>query len=105
MRDEVSCTRRENGTGEKLILSGDVDGSSGAELERAVISAVDGQTNPFRMDISELAFIDSTGAHALLHVHNAIAACGWRAVFENPGREVRSVLHLLGLDQVLDIRP
>lgn len=104
MRGDVRCTRR-NGAGDKLMLSGNVDGSSAVDVERAVASQMDGQGRRLRLDISGLAFIDSTGAQAILHVHNAIEAYGRRVVFEKPQHEVRRVLHLLGLDQVLDVSP
>jgi hypothetical protein len=38
-------------------------------------------------------------------IHNAIEAGGGRVVFEHPRQEVLGVLRLMGLDQVLDIRP
>ncbi len=105
MRDEIHVTRERNGAGEKLYVSGELDIDSAADLEEAVASAVDGQRGQFRVDISRLAFMDPTGGQALLHVHNAIQARGGRAVFEHPQEEVLRVLRLLGLEQVLDIRP
>jgi anti-anti-sigma factor len=75
------------------------------DLERAVAGAIDGHRGHFHLDISNLAFSDVTGGQALLYIHNAVEAHGGRAVFERPQEEVLSVLRLLGLEQVLDIRP
>ena len=105
MRDELHVTRERSGAGEKLCVSGELDITRAPALERAVAGAVDGHRGQLRLDISRLAFIDPTGGQALLHVHNAIEARGDRAVFERPQEEVLSVLRLLGLEQVLDIRP
>jgi len=105
MPDELHVTRERNGAGEKLRISGALDIASAPDLARAVARVVDGQGGHFHLDISDLAFIDLTGGRALLHVHNAIEARGGRAVFDRPQEKVLNVLRLLGLEQVLDIRP
>lgn len=105
MPDEIHVTREQNGAGEKLRVSGELDIGRAPDLERAVAGTVDGHRGNLRLDISHLAFIDPSGGQALLHVHNAIEARGGRAVFEHPQEEVLNVLRLLGLEQVLDIRP
>jgi anti-sigma B factor antagonist len=105
MRDELHITYRRNGAGEELVVTGELDGNGAGALEREIAGRVDGGGGQFRLDINGLAFADVSGGQALLHVHNAIEACGARVVFEHPTKEVLRVLRLLGLDQVLDIRP
>jgi anti-sigma B factor antagonist len=104
MRDELQWTRGQNGAGDTLYVRGELDVARAPALGRAIAKEVDGQGGQFHLDINGLAFVDSTGGQALLHIHNAIEACGGRAVFEHPQQEVLGVLRLLGLDQVLDIR-
>jgi anti-sigma B factor antagonist len=105
MRDEIHVTRGQNDAGEKLNVSGGLDIARAPALERKIAHAADGNGRRLRLDISGMTFIDATGPQAILHVHNAIEACGGRVAFEKPQHEVRAVLHLLGLDQVLDITP
>jgi anti-anti-sigma factor len=105
MRDQLHFTHGRNGAGDKLVVTGELDAGGAGALEREIAGQVDGQGGLFRLDINGLAFADVTGGQALLHVHNAIEACGRRVVFEHPQKEVLGVLRLLGLDQVLDIRP
>ena len=106
MRDQLQFTRGQSGAGEKLYVSGELDVDGVRALEREIVDRVDGHRgNHLRLDIHGLAFADSAGGQALLHVHNAIEAGGGRVVFEHPKKEVLGVLRLLGLDQVLDIRP
>jgi len=88
-----------------LRVGGELDIGSASELQRAVDGTFDGQDGEFHLDMSDLTFMDSTGAQALLHIHNAIEARGRHVVFEAPTGSVRGVLELLGLDQVLDIKP
>jgi anti-anti-sigma factor len=49
--------------------------------------------------------VDSTGARALLHVHNKFESVGRRLVILSPTRPVWRVLRIMGLDQVMDVRP
>jgi anti-anti-sigma factor len=105
MRDELHLTEGRNGEGDKLIVTGELDAGGGPALEREIASRVDGHRGHLRLDIHGLVFADSTSGRALLHVHNAIEAGGRRVIFEHPQKEVLGVLRLLGLDQVLDVRP
>lgn len=105
MHDQLHFSHGRNGAGEKLVVTGELDAGGAGVLEREVAHRVDGHGGRLRLDIHGLAFSDLTGGQALLHVHNAIEACGGRVVFEHPQTEVLGVLRVLGLDQVLDIRP
>jgi anti-anti-sigma factor len=105
MQDQLHFSDGRNGAGEKLVVTGELDAGGAGALEREIAGRVDGHGSQFRLDIHGLAFSDLTGGQALLHVHNAIEACGGRVVFEHPRKDVLGVLRVLGLDQVLDIRP
>jgi anti-anti-sigma factor len=105
MRDELHLTEGRNGAGDKLIVTGELDAGGATALEREIACRVDGHRGHLRLDIHGLVFADWSGGQALLHLHNAVEAGGRRVVFEQPQEEVLGVLRLLGLDQVLDIRP
>jgi anti-anti-sigma factor len=94
----------QNGTAETLYVTGELDIASAPALEHAVAHALDGQGGEFRLDISGLTFMDSTGASGLVHAHNRVEALGRRLVVVSPTRAVRLVIDLMGLDQVLDVR-
>ena len=92
------------GTVETLHVSGELDIAAGPVLTRSVVRALDGHGGEFHLDFSGLAFMDSSGAEALLSVHNQVESLGRRLVIVSPSRPVEHVLALLGLDQVLDVR-
>jgi stage II sporulation protein AA (anti-sigma F factor antagonist) len=94
----------QNGTAETLYVTGELDVASAPALAHAVAHAIDGQGGEFRLDISGLTFMDSTGAGGLLHVHNRVEALGRRLVVVSPTPAARRVIDLMGLDQVLDVR-
>lgn len=93
-----------NGSGETLYLTGELDIATGPALERTVAGALDGQGGEFRLDISALTFMDSTGADALLRVHKRVESLGRRLVVVSPTGAVRRVFELMGLYGVLDVR-
>jgi anti-sigma B factor antagonist len=105
MPDYLNIKPSEDRAGATLRVGGELDIGSAPDLQRAVDGTFDGQDGQFRVDMSDLTFMDSTGAQSLLHIHNSIEARGRHVVFEAPPGRVREVLELLGLDQVLDITP
>ena len=93
-----------NGTTETLSVAGELDISSAPTFEQAVRQALDGQAQEFRLDMSGLMFMDSTGAKALMHVHKHVERLGRRLVVVSPTHGVRRVLDILGLDQVINVQ-
>lgn len=94
----------DDGEAETLYVSGELDVASAPALEHAVAHAIDGQGAEFRLDLSGLTFMDSSGAGGLVQVHHRVGAIGRRLVIVSPMRIVRRVIDLMGLDQVLDVR-
>jgi stage II sporulation protein AA (anti-sigma F factor antagonist) len=92
-----------NGAPVTLFVTGELDVASGPALEHAVARVLDGQSEDFRLDLSALVFMDSTGARSLLRVHNRLEALGRRLVLVSPTPPVRRVLELLGLDKLIDV--
>jgi anti-sigma B factor antagonist len=86
-----------------LHVAGELDIATAPELERAVDAGLDGRSGEFRLDLSSLSFVDSTGAQALLHAHNAVESRGRRLVLVAAQRPVRRVLEIMGLCEVLDL--
>jgi anti-anti-sigma factor len=73
--------------------------------EDAVGLALDGQGGELHLDLSELTFVDSTGMKTLVSLHSRVESLGRRLVIVSPTRPVRRVLAVVGLDEVLDVRP
>jgi anti-anti-sigma factor len=93
-----------NGPADTLYVNGELDVSTASALERAVLRSLDGQAGEFHIDINALSFMDSTGAQALLRLHRRLNDLGRRLVVVSPTRQVRQVLEVLGLDQLIDVR-
>jgi anti-anti-sigma factor len=87
-----------------LYVTGELDVSTAARLENASARALDGQGGDFHLDVRAMTFMDSTGAQALLRLHRRLTELGRRLVIVSPTRQVRLVLEILGLDEVLYVR-
>jgi anti-sigma B factor antagonist len=94
----------QDGAAQTLYVSGELDIASAPALEPTVAGTMDGQGGEFCLDVSALTFMDSTGARALLRVHNRVESVGRRLVILSPTRAVWRVLKITGLDQVIDVR-
>ena len=101
--DLLRCKLGHDGTAETLFVMGELDISTAPAFEHAVSEALDGQGEDFRLDLSQLTFMDSSGANTLFHVHKRVDGLGRRLVVVSPTRAVRMVLEVLGLDQTIDI--
>lgn len=93
-----------NGTKETLRVTGELDISTAATLERAVARTLDGQGGTFYVDISGPDVHGLDGAHALLRLHRRLTEVGRWLVAVSPTPLVRRVLEILGFDQVIDVQ-
>ncbi|MER5995007.1 STAS domain-containing protein [Streptomyces viridosporus] len=87
-----------------LEVAGDLDYTNAQELRHA---AQDGDLPPGRflvVDLSELAFCDSSGITALIAAHHHAVAAGAGMVLVAVPARTRRLLHMTGLDQMFDIR-
>ena len=94
----------QDGSKHTLFVTGELDVASAPDLKHAVAHALDGQGGEFWVDVSGLKFMDSTGAAALIHIHDRVEALGRRLVVVSPTPAVRRVIDLMELDRVLDVR-
>ena len=102
--DLLRCQLDHDGTAETLFVIGELDISSAPTLEHAVREALERQGEELRLDLSQLTFMDSTGAQTLFQLHKRVDRLRRRLVVVAPTDAVRMVLEILGLDQAIDIR-
>jgi anti-anti-sigma factor len=102
--DLLRFTFARDGTKETLSVTGELDTSTVATLERAVARTLDGQGGAFYLDVRALTFMDSSGAVVLLGLHHRLADLGRRLVVVSPTPQVRRVLEILGFDQIIELQ-
>ncbi|HYZ82180.1 MAG TPA: STAS domain-containing protein [Solirubrobacteraceae bacterium] len=61
-----SVERQARGTAVRLVLTGDLDLATAGEAEAAIVAAEEGSPPLLILDLSELAFMDSTGLRVIV---------------------------------------
>jgi anti-sigma B factor antagonist len=87
-----------------LLVSGEVDMAGSEELRMAGVAAI--QTHDhhtLKIDLSQVAFLDSTGLGALIHLRNTTNEEPGALVLIDPSEPVRRLLALTRLNEVFAI--
>lgn len=94
------------GDAARLRVGGDVDLSVADRFRTAGLDALT-QAGCRRLvvEMSDVAFIDSTGVGVLVDLRNAALARETQLVINDPSERVREVLRLTAMDAVFDIDP
>jgi anti-sigma B factor antagonist len=85
-------------------LCGELDLEGAATLEECVRAALPDRPRRLVLDLSSLAFIDSTGIAAFERARRAARDAGVDLVLDSPTRWVRRVLEITGLREHFAIR-
>jgi anti-sigma B factor antagonist len=88
-----------------IRLSGEADLATIGELRDALDSQISGGVQQLTIDLSGLRFADSSSIRALTDAHLALKAQGGSLELAHPQPNVARILVLLGIDQVLTVRP
>jgi anti-sigma B factor antagonist len=93
------ATRRE-GDGVVVALSGELDLAGERQLEAAIDAARE-SGGPLTIDLSDLAFIDSSGLRVLVRLHNRATSGGFQYRLIAGPPQVHRTFALCGLDRTL----
>ncbi|NUT97981.1 MAG: STAS domain-containing protein [Saccharothrix sp.] len=101
----LTITTTNTPTGPVIGISGDLDHTTAEQLRTTVAALPLHQGQHLILDLSDLAFCDSSGLTALLTAHNhAQAAQAALTLSAVPDRTLRTI-RLIGLDQVFTLHP
>jgi anti-sigma B factor antagonist len=99
----VIATR--NGEVSALVVVGEVDSGSAAELTAAFDAELVAGARTIRLDLSDTSFVDSSGLVVLLDLRAAVASHSAHLTLVHPSRAVRRVLEVSELSSVFDVEP
>ncbi len=88
----------------RLILRGKVTLISTPELRELILKTIDGTARRISVDLSEVAFLDSSGVAILVEAWKRAEETGKPFVLDEPSNAVMRVLELSQLDRIFDIR-
>jgi anti-sigma B factor antagonist len=83
-----------------LAARGVIDLFTAPELKRRLSEAVDLGTHELILDLSQTAFLDSTGLGAILVAHKRLSAAGGRLVIVPGQASVARVLEVTGMESL-----
>ncbi len=86
-----------------LVVRGDIDLESAPEFMAAVESAVNG-TSRLALDFRAVGFMDSTGLAVLVAAHKRLGRAREAVVLIDPTPTIRRLLHITGIDALVDVR-
>lgn len=88
-----------------MRLSGEADLSTLGQLRDALNDQISGGARQLTIDLSGLRFADSSSIRAFTDAHLALRAQGGILELVHPQPNVARILVLLGIDQILTVRP
>ncbi len=88
----------------RLEAVGDLDLDSAPKLLTEVVDQLQAGTTELVIDLTGLAFIDSSGLGTLVGCWRRAQQAGATLIVANPNEDVSMTLEITGLDQILPIR-
>jgi anti-sigma B factor antagonist len=88
---------------QSVSVSGELDQSTAPELRTALANLFDGHAGGVLVDLSDCAFIDSTGLSLLVETKRRLAEDARRFGVCCPDADVRRLLELTGIDQAVSL--
>lgn len=88
-----------------LILKGEIDASNSVELDAAISQLVVEEANVILIDCSELDYISSAGLGVFMSYLDEFEENRIKMAIYGLKDKVFQVFHILGLDQLITIRP
>jgi anti-sigma B factor antagonist len=89
--------------GLRIIVAGEIDLSSHAQLEEVAARATDGAPRDVAVDLSAATFIDSTTLGFLAKLHTHVQESGHQLTLHGPHGAVMRALTVVGFDRVMTI--
>ena len=105
MTTALTLTTRPIPTGAVLTVAGDLDHDSAGQLRAAVDAIVLRPGDLLTVDLTDLAYCDSTGITALIAARNHTHAHGADIALTAVPSTTLRILGILGLDQLFPIYP
>ncbi len=86
-----------------LRVSGEIDLTSAPKLDDEIQSLIEQSVRTLTLDLSSVAFMDSTGLRVLLKASKLLESSGGKVVLLKPSEPVRRLLEVSGLEGHFDL--
>lgn len=103
MDERLTVVTRSDGPSVILVFEGELDVTSAAEAEEAVRRACADAPDRMILDLTRLAFMDSTGVRVLVRARRRLAERGAAIVLAGLSPSVSRIMHITGLNRAFVI--
>ena len=100
---DLALSTRQVGSLAVVSVGGEVDLDTASQLNDHALDAVREVSPHVVLDLSGVTFMDSTGLKVMLSIQRRATLAGGSFAVACPGRPVRKILALTGLDQTFPI--
>ena len=94
---------QDDGTDAIVRVSGEIDMESSPTLKSRLIELAQAGVRRVTVDMTETAFIDSTGLHALVVAVKELRTHGGTLVVRSPSKSAARLLQLTGFDTLVEV--
>ncbi|HEX6312142.1 MAG TPA: STAS domain-containing protein [Acidimicrobiia bacterium] len=89
----------------RVVVTGEIDMATAPTLSRDLQAAIREHPARVLVDLSGVAFLDSSGINALVRAQHLVDGFGVDLVLESPNEACQRVLKVAGLDTLFHVRP
>lgn len=100
----MKVTQEAQGSATLFIVDGQVDMHTSPELRGHLRDALKAQVSPLVVDLTQVAFIDSSGLATLIEALQAVGKYGGKLRLCGLSTEVRKLFDLAQLSTIFDLR-
>ena len=105
MNSTLDVDTRDESDSTVLLLAGDLDRTNASALTAAIMRCEEVHPARVVVDLRRLVFIDVAGLRALADAARRARSCGFDFALANASAPVARVLHLVSLDNSLEVLP
>jgi anti-sigma B factor antagonist len=100
----MNVAREDHGKATLFIIQGQVDMHTSPELRTHLRKALEGRAAPLVVDLTGVAFIDSSGLATLIEALQAVGKYGGKLMLVGLTPAVKNLFKLSNLTSIFDIR-
>ena len=100
----MNVQREDHGTAALFIVQGQVDMHTSPDLRQHLRKALESRSAPLVVDLTEVAFIDSSGLATLIEALQGVGKYGGKLHLVGLSPAVKNLFRLSNLTSIFDIR-
>jgi anti-sigma B factor antagonist/stage II sporulation protein AA (anti-sigma F factor antagonist) len=103
---DATVTHARNGTERRVAIAGEIDLANAASVESAIFDAISNDDTEVVLDLTDVAYIDSSGVRILFALAARLRTLQVELVISAPpASPARRIIELSGMESLVALRP